>query len=206
MLDNSGRKGGCNATQDAQDAQDAKATSPTSGRSDDVSDAGNIFADVLQSKYRYLPSAGSGVGVPSSRRSGRDSRTMRSKGCRLSFARSQAQMSLSSLRKMRSRRGRGDPGESHSAQLSSPVAPIRYRGVSIACSTRCALTTPSSFCMLGDARTPQAIPRSKSLADQEWPRNGCPTSGAPILRTVWTLIAHGQPPNNELDGATKRMC
>ena len=45
LLGNSGRKGGCNATQDAQDAQDAKTTSPTSGRSDDASDAGNIFAD-----------------------------------------------------------------------------------------------------------------------------------------------------------------
>ena len=67
-------------------------------------------------------------------------------------------MSSSSLRKMRSRRGRGAVGESLSAQQQSPVAPMRCRGVSIACSTRCALSTPRRFCMLGDARTPQAIP------------------------------------------------
>ena len=47
LLGNSGRKGGCNATQDAQDAQDAKTTSPRSGRNDDASDVGNILADVL---------------------------------------------------------------------------------------------------------------------------------------------------------------
>ena len=46
LLGNTGRRGGCNATQDAQDAQDAKTTSPTPGRNDDASNAGNIFADV----------------------------------------------------------------------------------------------------------------------------------------------------------------
>ena len=46
LLGNSGRRGGCNATQDAQDAQDAKTTSPTSERSDNASDAGSSFADV----------------------------------------------------------------------------------------------------------------------------------------------------------------
>ena len=60
--------------------------------------------------------------------------------------------------------------------------------------------------MLGDARTPQAIPRSESVADQEWPRNGCPTSRAPVLHTIWILIARGQPPKVESDGATNKIC
>ena len=54
-------------------------------------------------------------------------------------------MSSSSLRKMRSRSGRGDAGESLIAQLPSLVAPLRYRGASFACSTRCPLTTPRSL-------------------------------------------------------------
>ena len=116
-------------------------------------------------------------------------KTMRSKGYLPSFASSQAPMLSSALRKMRSCRGKGAAGESRSVQLSSPVTPRRYQGVSIACFTCCALITPSSFCMLGDARTPQAIPRSESVAAEEHPRNGCPTSWAPVLRRICILIA-----------------
>ena len=95
------------------------------------------------------------------------------------------------IEKMRSRRRRGDAGESLSVQLPSPVAPMRYRGVSIACSTRCILTTPSSICMLGDARTPQAIPRSESLADQELQRNGCQLLGRPFFAQYGHLLPVG---------------
>ena len=135
--------------------------------------------------------AGSGLGVPSPRRSGGDSRTMRSKGCLPSFARSQAQMSSSSLRTIRSRKGRGAAGECLSAQLPSPVAPIRYHGVSIACSTCCALTTPSSFACSAMPRLPRQFPGQSPWQTKSGQGTDAQLLGRPFLEQYGSLFPVG---------------
>ena len=93
-------------------------------------------------------------------------------------------MSSSLYKKMSSERGRGSEGRQRNELAPCPVAPIIYRGYPIAYSICCCLSTPSSICILGDARTPHAIPSPVSVAYQELFKKGCPASGAPVRRTM----------------------
>ena len=92
---------------------------------------------------------------------------MRSRGCWPSIARSQARRSSSLWRKMRARRGSGALGCTLSVWLPSPVALIRYRGHRIASSACCPFITPRTLCMLGDSRTPGAIPDRSHSATRD---------------------------------------
>jgi len=62
------------------------------------------------------------------------------------------------IKKMSSERGRGSEGCRREDLAPCLVTPIRYRGYPIACSIYCCLSPASSVIMLGDARTPYAIP------------------------------------------------
>ena len=90
-------------------------------------------------------------------------------------------MSSSCYKQMSSERGRGTVGRRRNELAPCPVAPIIYRGYAIACSICCRLSTPSSICILRDARTPHAIPSPVVVAYQEWFKKECPASLAKIL-------------------------